>query len=633
MPYACTLRKKHNMKTTFILPFLLLSCFLANAQLRIKAVGDIMMGSKTPRTIVPPNNGQVFIDSTAHLLEGADITFGNLEGVFVTPGIEPQKCSKASREAKRCYEFGMNDSLVYTLKELHFDILSMDNNHNSDYGPKGVAHTKKKLGELEMQFASKKSPTTMTRQGKKIAFVAFGHSSISYHVADLENTRKVVSSLKKNHDLVFVSFHGGAEGFDAQHTPNKQEEYYGENRGNVIAFAHTAIDAGADLVIGHGPHVLRGLELYKGRLICYSLGNFLTYGNVSLTGVKGKTCVMDLYVSPETGEFIGGQIIPGMQHRPGIPVYDPSKDAIKIIKGLTNSDFPKSRLIIEDDGRLRNPDYAPIVVEPVVPKPTQEEFHQEIKSLYALKPSIADSTFELGLDSIWNKVEGDTTTYLPFLREELQRLTDVPQGFYTLGSAELLKLSDTPKDQLQVLHVLKSHGHQNVNLIPFVAILRKLSKEGYQVEALVHSTLEHPDMSHELRQELLVFHLLEKDPDFPSVSVNEKMLALLQTYLSENHLDMIKEDVLKACYYTTTCETDQVIDFIKRDKKTQTKPLRKFSKSLLKQIKKVKGKDNPISYQQEMMKLYQLTRKPEHFYDKLPELSGNARRHLKCKKK
>jgi hypothetical protein len=325
---------------------------LASGQTRIKAVGDIMMGSYTPRTITPPNNGQVFIDSIAPYLDSADITFGNLEGVFVTKNLVPVKCRPDSRKAGRCYEFGMPYTLSNTFKELHFSHASLDNNHVSDYGEEGINFTKGKLDSLGVKYGAKKTPVIFTIDSTTFALIAFGTSGVSWRVSDLKKTTQIINDYDTLVDVVIVSFHGGAEGFSAQHTPNHTETYYGEDRGNLIAFSHTAIDAGADIIIGHGPHVLRGLELYKHKLICYSLGNFLTYGNVSLKGVKGVGAIMDITIDNNTGDFVSGKIIPTRQLPPGIPYYDNKEEAISVLQTLTKEDFPNSRLNINDKGIL-----------------------------------------------------------------------------------------------------------------------------------------------------------------------------------------------------------------------------------------------------------------------------------------
>jgi len=319
--------------------------------IRIKAVGDIMLGSVTPRQVVP-KNASVFAEAIGEHLSGADITFGNLEGVFITNGVKPQKCSAASRAAKRCYEFGMPDTLAHVLKDMHFSVVSMDNNHNSDYGYQGVSHTKKTLDTLGILYAAKKKPIIFECNGKKIGFIAFGHSSISYHVSRLSIVENVITELNKKCDLVIVSFHGGAEGFSAQHIYNKKETYYGEDRGNLIQFAHTAIDAGADLIIGHGPHVLRGVELYKEKLIMYSLGNFLTHGNVNITGVKGIGAIMDINIDLNTGNFVDGNIIASKQEGFGVPTYDDTMRAVTVIKDLSISDFPLSPLSFSSTGYI-----------------------------------------------------------------------------------------------------------------------------------------------------------------------------------------------------------------------------------------------------------------------------------------
>ncbi len=342
------------MKTRLNLLVLLFAvCNFANAQnLKIKAVGDIMLGSTTPTKILPPGNGEQFAKAIGQYLEGADITFGNLEGVFVSEDLKPQKCSETSRKARRCYEFGMPDNLAPALKDMNFSVLSMDNNHNSDYGAAGVRHTKSVLDGLDIRYAAKKAPIIIEVQGKKIGIAAFGHSSISYRVSDLAVAKKVIEGLDAKCDLVLVSFHGGAEGVNAQHVKDETEEYFGENRGNLVQFSRTVIDAGADLIIGHGPHVLRGIDVYKNKLIIYSLGNFLTHGNVNIRGVLGNSAIMDLELDLESGDLVSGQIIPTKQTGKGIAVYDEAGKAITLIKDLSKADFPQSKLSITSDGRI-----------------------------------------------------------------------------------------------------------------------------------------------------------------------------------------------------------------------------------------------------------------------------------------
>ncbi|MDX5321422.1 MAG: CapA family protein, partial [Bacteroidota bacterium] len=149
--------------------------------------------------------------------------------------------------------------------------------------------------------------------------------------------------------IIIVSFHGGAEGSKHQHVPQGTEYFLGENRGDLRQFTHTLIDHGADLIIGHGPHVTRGMELYKNRLIAYSLGNFATYERFNLLGPNG-VCPIILVDLKEDGTFISGSIVPVKQIGEGIPVIDPDKKVIGLMQSLSNVDFPKSSPVILDTG-------------------------------------------------------------------------------------------------------------------------------------------------------------------------------------------------------------------------------------------------------------------------------------------
>jgi poly-gamma-glutamate capsule biosynthesis protein CapA/YwtB (metallophosphatase superfamily) len=119
----------------------------ATAQIKVNAVGDVMLGSVTPKTVLPPNNGDEFVKSIGSFLDDADVVFGNLEGSLITDELKPQKCREESRKAGRCYEFGMPETLAVSLKNLGFNVLSMDNNHSEDYGFEGYEFTKQKLTE------------------------------------------------------------------------------------------------------------------------------------------------------------------------------------------------------------------------------------------------------------------------------------------------------------------------------------------------------------------------------------------------------------------------------------------------------------------------------------------------------
>lgn len=358
-------------KAVFIFLVFIVMAFRTQAQITVNAVGDVMLGSVTPKTILPPQIGNEYVESISEHLFGADVVFGNLEGALINSDMKPQKCREESRKAGRCYEFGMPEELALSLKKLGFTVMSMDNNHSEDYGLEGYEFTQQKLNEMEINFAPKRGLASLTIKGKRVAVVAFGYSDNSYNISDLITTSEVISSLKKEFDIVIVSFHGGAEGRNALNIKNETEFFLGENRGNVVAFAHTAIDAGADLVIGHGPHVLRALEIYKDKLIAYSLGNFLTYGNMNISGVTGITTILNLELDENTGDFLRGKIIPVKQVDRGIPVYDSLYEAVDLISKLTKEDFPDSKIIFNPQGYFFNlfieaPEPMPLFSKPLL---------------------------------------------------------------------------------------------------------------------------------------------------------------------------------------------------------------------------------------------------------------------------
>ena len=186
-----------------------------------------------------------------------------------------------------------------------------------------------------------------TFKGKQVALIAFHTSGACNDVNDLPAAKRLVAQAKKDNDLVIVSFHGGAEGTGATHVKDGAEKYLGENRGDLKAFTHGVIDAGADLVLGHGPHVVRGVELYKDRLIAYSLGNFATYGRFDLSGPLGFTVMLEVSLA-EDGRFAGGKLISTLQEGKGVPAPDPAERGAKLVRALTLQDFPKTGVAIDE---------------------------------------------------------------------------------------------------------------------------------------------------------------------------------------------------------------------------------------------------------------------------------------------
>ncbi|MBO7110117.1 MAG: CapA family protein, partial [Prevotella sp.] len=225
----------------------------------------------------------------------------------------------------------------------------------NDFGQTGIESTEQCLREQGILFSGiegRVEKCVIERGGKKIGLCAFGHNSYTLKHTDLTVVGRIVDALVKECDLVIVSFHGGAEGRSQSHLPQGSETFLGENRGSLRQLAHFCVDHGADIVYGHGPHVVRAMEVYKGRFIAYSLGNFCTPYNVSLTGISGYAPIVKIKIDKQTGAFLDGQIYPFIQTRGIGPRTDRSGAVINQLKQLSDADVPQSQAKISADGRI-----------------------------------------------------------------------------------------------------------------------------------------------------------------------------------------------------------------------------------------------------------------------------------------
>ncbi len=314
------------------------------------AVGDIMMGTNFPdASFLPPKDVELLAPVKA-LLQNADCTFGNLEGSILNAGGELKSCSDWSK----CYAFRQPEYFATQLKDAGFDLLSVANNHLGDFGDSGRQNTLRVLKENGFTYAGQESKPwdTLTVNGLKIGFTAFAPNTGCLRITDYVQAKSIISTLNSFCDIVVVSFHGGAEGSAKTHVTRKTEIFYDEDRGNVYEFARMAIDAGADVVLGHGPHVTRAIDQYKGKFITYSMGNFCTYHRFNLKGVNGVAPIFKLTLKKD-GTFVEGEIISIKQLGEGGPVLDNENGALEQIKQLTAEDFPELKLAIDANNKFR----------------------------------------------------------------------------------------------------------------------------------------------------------------------------------------------------------------------------------------------------------------------------------------
>jgi Bacterial capsule synthesis protein PGA_cap len=305
--------------------------------LTVAAVGDVQLGMAWPpgHVVLPPDDAADVFDGVKDVLGHADVRFGNLETVLADEG-DSKKCGKKST---KCFAFRVPTSFAKSLRAAGFDVMSIANNHAGDFGPAGRKSTMAALDAVGIRHSGPIGDiASFDVGGRRVALVGFSFGSDVYRIQELVLARKVVADLKKRHDLVFVSFHGGAEGVGAARVPAGVEMFLGENRGDVRAFAHTVVDAGADLVLGSSPHLLRAMELYKGRLIAYSLGNFSTWDTFNISGPLGISGVLKVTLAPN-GVATRVELVPALLEKPGRPVPDKARQGVTLVRTLSVQDF------------------------------------------------------------------------------------------------------------------------------------------------------------------------------------------------------------------------------------------------------------------------------------------------------
>lgn len=317
-------------------------------------MGDIMMGTTFPDSIhgtaLPKDGGIHLFDDARTVTERVDVAGANLEGSFLDgPGKR-----RPMTNPNTYYIFRMPPEYVGNLTDAGFDFVGIANNHINDFGAPGRSSTMQTLREAGLPVVGLKDScetALIERKGLKIGVTQFGHGANNLDVTNLSELKRVVSGMRKECDIVVVSFHGGAEGTAYTHVTGQPETYVGEQRGNVREFAHAAIDAGADIVFGHGPHVPRGAELYNDHIIFYSLGNFCTPYRMGIAGATGYAPIAEVRVN-KNGQFLDGKIHSLIQHRGIGPRFDDTHAAARLMRQLSLEDFPDSPLIIAPDGTL-----------------------------------------------------------------------------------------------------------------------------------------------------------------------------------------------------------------------------------------------------------------------------------------
>lgn len=316
----------------------------SSEKLTLGFVGDI-----APAHLENEYSTTSFFSEVQSYLDTPDIMIANLEGGFSMMGTP--KCDELT---SGCYLFAGSQNFLEEITNSGFDVLSLANNHAYDYGKEGFDETKR-LIELQglLPVGGKNDIRYKTTPAGKVAFIGASSYFWSPSLIEVDDLIAHIHEAKKNADIIVVTFHGGAEGRDYSHTPDQEEWYMGENRGDIRMMARRAIDEGADIILGSGPHVLRGMEVYKQRLIAYSLGNFAFSGTktISQKDILGTSAILHATLSQQ-GEFMSGTIIPIKISNSGRPSLDDSEKAIEAVKKLSREDFAYSGVTIDDQGNI-----------------------------------------------------------------------------------------------------------------------------------------------------------------------------------------------------------------------------------------------------------------------------------------
>ena len=309
----------------------------------IVATGDIVMGS-TPN--LPPDGGRSFLSDVQTDLAG-DVVLGNLEGTLSSGG--SSKCGPSSTS---CFAFQTPPSYARWLVRAGFTVMNLANNHAYDFGPEGLRETIDALDRVGLLYTGRPNQITVQKVGRiRVATVGFAPYPWAASLTDIAAAQKLVRAADRVSDVVVVTMHAGAEGRDRQHVRPGTERFLGENRGDSVRFTHAVVDAGADLVVGSGPHVLRGIEWYKGRLIAYSLGNFAGYDVFSLGGALSTSAILRVTLDG-AGRFESGQLVPTHMVGAGMPALDPSEAAHGVVRTLSRADFGARGVKVSREGVL-----------------------------------------------------------------------------------------------------------------------------------------------------------------------------------------------------------------------------------------------------------------------------------------
>ena len=284
----------------------------------------------------------------SRFLQSADLAVGNLEGTLTNRGTP--KCVGGSG----CFTFRASPAWAQTFRDAGFTLMTVANNHALDYGIDGQQDTVAALRRARIAYSGLPGQIRYVRVERvRVAVIGCAPYSWAQSLLDIPAGVALVRKAARHADVVLVYMHAGAEGYGAEHIVGN-ETYLGEPRGNARAYAHAMIAAGADLVFASGPHLLRGIEWFKRRVIAYSLGNLAGTHTLSTQGRLGLSALLRLTLD-DRGGFVTGSVVPLRLAGAGTPVVDAAGASVEQIRKLSQEDFGSRAMRIARTGRLAPP--------------------------------------------------------------------------------------------------------------------------------------------------------------------------------------------------------------------------------------------------------------------------------------
>ncbi len=317
----------------FLINSFFLGSFVFAGEIVIFAAGDTFPNNLAKKSIKKP-----FHNFREIAVLGSMFSV-NLEGAFCKDINQSKKCAgndchSLITDHKKTVEF---------LKDIGVNHVGIANNHINDCGQSGQEFTKNTLQNAGFYVSGTKSQpyAIVNNSGKKIAILSMSPNSFAANFNQLNTYESIINELatmRKNRDIALwvVNLHMGSEDYPESLKITKEEEVYiGEKRGNPYKLARYFIDSGADVIIGHGPHVPRGFDLYKNKFIAYSLGNFFTDNGIGVADERGTAPLLKVSVD-DSGDFKNALIIPFEQRTQHRPIFDSKHRACKIMQNATS---------------------------------------------------------------------------------------------------------------------------------------------------------------------------------------------------------------------------------------------------------------------------------------------------------